>query len=113
MSRDGGVLAWVGGSGSSRRLWVHAIDQLQGRALDGTVEASSPFFSPDGEWVAFFTTTELKKIKISGGAERARSPQSTIAGGAAHGATTGPSFLRQASTYPCSGWQRAAGTPLR
>ena len=67
MSRDGSVLAWVGGSGSSRRLWVRAFDQLQGRALEGTEEASSPFFSPDGEWVAFFTTTELKKIKIAGG----------------------------------------------
>ena len=68
MSRDGRMVAWVGGSGSSRRLWVRAIDQLQGRALEGTEEASTPFFSPDGEWVAFFTTTELKKTKVAGGA---------------------------------------------
>jgi serine/threonine-protein kinase len=68
ISRDGRRLAWVGGSGSSRRLWIRDIDQLQGQALEGTEEASTPFFSPDGEWVAFFTTTELKKIKLAGGA---------------------------------------------
>jgi serine/threonine-protein kinase len=68
ISRDGRMFAWVGGSGSSRRLWIRAIDQLQGQALEGTEEASTPFFSPDGEWVAFFTTTELKKIKVAGGA---------------------------------------------
>ena len=67
MSRDGRMLAWVGGSGSARRLWVRALDQLEGRPLDGTEEASTPFFSPDGEWLGFFTTSSLKKIKISGG----------------------------------------------
>jgi len=68
MSRDGRMLAWVGGSGSARRLWIRAIDQLEGRPLDGTEGASTPFFSPDGEWLGFFMMTELKKIKISGGA---------------------------------------------
>jgi serine/threonine-protein kinase len=67
ISRDGRMLAWVGGSGSARRLWVRAFDQLEGRSLDGTEDASTPFFSPDGEWLGFFTTTSLKKIKISGG----------------------------------------------
>lgn len=68
MSRDGRTLAWVGGSGFARRLWVRAVGQLEAKPLAGTEEASTPFFSPDGEWLAFFTTTALKKVKISGGA---------------------------------------------
>ena len=68
LSRDGRMVAWVGGSGSSRRLWVRAIDQLQSRALEGTEEASTPFFSPHGEWVAFFTTTESQVDQVAGGA---------------------------------------------
>jgi serine/threonine-protein kinase len=46
---------------------VRAFDQLEGRPLDGTEEASTPFFSPDGQWLGFFTTTSLKKIRVSGG----------------------------------------------
>ena len=44
MSRDGRTIAWVGGTGSARRLWVRPVDQLDARALTGTEEASSPFF---------------------------------------------------------------------
>jgi serine/threonine-protein kinase len=85
MSRDGRTLAWVGGSGSARRLWVRAFDQLDGRPLDGTEEASTPFFSPDGEWLGFFTTTSLKKVKISGGAPIALTTVSDRGRGAAWG----------------------------
>ena len=46
MSRDGRMMAWVGGTGSARRLWVRPVDQLDAQALAGTEEASSPFFSP-------------------------------------------------------------------
>ena len=35
----------------------------------------SPRFSPDGEWVAFFTTTELKKIKVAGSGLLSRAMQ--------------------------------------
>jgi Tol biopolymer transport system component len=67
MSRDGRMMAWVGGTGSTRRLWLRAVAQLEAQALAGTEEALSPFFSPDGEWLGFFTPTVLKKIRISGG----------------------------------------------
>ena len=36
--------------------------------LTGTEGARQPFFSPDGEWVAFFSGGELKKVSIHGGA---------------------------------------------
>jgi eukaryotic-like serine/threonine-protein kinase len=67
LSRDGRTFAWIGGTGSGRRVWVRAMDQLDGRPLEGTEDASTPFFSPDGEWLGFFTATALKKVKVSGG----------------------------------------------
>ncbi len=38
------------------------------RSLGGTDGASSPFFSPDGQWVAFFADRKLKKVPVTGGA---------------------------------------------
>src|SRR5262249_49745195 len=34
----------------------------------GTEGASSPFFSPDGQWLTFFAGGKLKKISVTGGA---------------------------------------------
>ena len=55
------------------------------RALAGTEEASSPFFSPNGEWLGFFTPTALKKIRISGGALQTLAPVNSRPRGAAWG----------------------------
>jgi WD40-like Beta Propeller Repeat len=35
--------------------------------LTGTGGAFAPFFSPDGQWVAFFSQGKLKKISVEGG----------------------------------------------
>ena len=32
------------------------------------IQIAEAFFSPNSEWLGFFTTTALKKVKISGGA---------------------------------------------
>ena len=50
----------------TRRLHVRRLDRLEGRYLDGTTGASTPFFSPDGRWVAFFQD-QLKRISVDGG----------------------------------------------
>ena len=47
---------------------VLELDQLQADPLAGTEGAESPFFSPDGEWLAFFAGGRLKKIAVTGGA---------------------------------------------
>ena len=36
--------------------------------LPGTVGASQPFFSPDGQWIGFFAEGKLKKVAVTGGA---------------------------------------------
>jgi serine/threonine-protein kinase len=63
-SPDGGHLAYVG---PGRQLYVRAIDQLEARLLPSTEDSDSPFFSPDGEWIAYNGGTELKKVALSGG----------------------------------------------
>src|SRR5438128_2571283 len=40
----------------------------EGSPLSGTGGAQSPFFSPDGQWLAFFADGKLKKISVTGGA---------------------------------------------
>ena len=37
------------------------------RLLPGTEGSFNPFFSPDGQWIAFLTPTHLRKISIRGG----------------------------------------------
>jgi serine/threonine-protein kinase len=54
-SPDGRVLAFVGArDGSPQQLYIQRLDQSKAAALvPNSDEAEGPFFSPDGEWVAF------------------------------------------------------------
>jgi hypothetical protein len=49
-------------------LYVRRLDRLDAQVLAGTEGAAAPFFSPDGEWIAFFADGSLKKIPAIGGA---------------------------------------------
>jgi serine/threonine-protein kinase len=53
-----------------RRLAIRGLDQSQFVELAnaGHAFAFTPFFSPDGQWVAFFADDKLKKIAVQGGA---------------------------------------------
>ncbi len=53
---------------SEPALHFRRIDQSEGARLSGTGRARSPFFSPDGKWIAFATNSALKKVSINGGA---------------------------------------------
>jgi serine/threonine-protein kinase len=71
LSPDGNTLAFTGKTDSvaeGRQLFVRRLDQLQATALPGTEGAHGPFFSPDGRWLAFFTSDKLKKVPVTGGA---------------------------------------------
>jgi serine/threonine-protein kinase len=64
ISPDGTRLVYV----SHNRLLTRRLDQSQASELPGTEGAYAPFFSPDGQWVAFFGGGKLKKVSVSGGA---------------------------------------------
>ena len=68
LSPDGTTLVFVAQQAGQTRLFVRKLDQLQATALAGTEGAASPFFSPDGQWIAFFAGGQLKKISVTGGA---------------------------------------------
>src|SRR5262249_13505625 len=48
-------------------LFVRRLEQLIATALPSTEGATSPFFSADGAWIAFFADGKLKKIPRGGG----------------------------------------------
>jgi serine/threonine-protein kinase len=83
LSPDGSTLAYVAAvPGSARQLFVRALDSLDSRPLAGTEGAASPFFSPDGHWLAFFADGKLNKIPLTGGAPQALSDPAASLGGA-------------------------------
>jgi serine/threonine-protein kinase len=69
VSPDGAVIAFVGQktSGGRPQLYLRRLTQLQATPLSETDDAQSPFFSPDGQWIAFFADGHLKKIPVTGG----------------------------------------------
>jgi serine/threonine-protein kinase len=68
VSPDGSMLAFVSAKNGTPQIYIRRLGQLQASPLAGTSGALSPFFSPDGQWLAFFAEGKLKKISISGGA---------------------------------------------
>ena len=65
LSQDGRSLVYSGGD--PPRLYHRPLDQLDSIPIAGTEGSQSPFFSPDGEWVAFLAGTSLKKVPLQGG----------------------------------------------
>ena len=69
LSPDGALLAFVAQKAEALPLlYVRGLEELQARPLPGTEGARNPFFSPDGQWIAFFADRKLKKVAVTGGA---------------------------------------------
>jgi serine/threonine-protein kinase len=82
LSPDGKTLSYVGAkSGGPEHLYVRRISDLDAKAIPGTDGASTPFFSPDGQWIGFFAQGKLKKVSISGGAAQVLCDAPTGRGG--------------------------------
>jgi serine/threonine protein kinase/Tol biopolymer transport system component len=68
LSPDAKRLAFVAvTSNRQMMLWVRNLDDLATRALPGTEGATSPSWSPDGQYLAFIAAGSLKKMDIGGG----------------------------------------------
>jgi eukaryotic-like serine/threonine-protein kinase len=67
ISPDGSRIVYVARHAGIVRLYQRPLDQFDSAPIPGTEGAFNPFFSPDGEWVGFFTPTHLKKVALSGG----------------------------------------------
>jgi Tol biopolymer transport system component/predicted Ser/Thr protein kinase len=49
-------------------LAIRRLDESRFTPLAGTEDPASPFFSPDGQWIAFLGDGKLRKIPVQGGA---------------------------------------------
>jgi serine/threonine-protein kinase len=82
ISPDGTRLVFPVGDAGASRLAVQSLGQPNATPLAGTEGGSNPFFSPDGEWVAFGAGGKLKKISIHGGPPTMLCDSGAIYGGA-------------------------------
>ncbi len=48
-------------------LWVRDLDSETARPLSGTEDAAQPFWSPDSQFIGYFSNLKLRKIPVSGG----------------------------------------------
>jgi len=67
LAPDGRHLAFVtteAAAGST--LWIRSFDSVEPRRLPGTRGAATSFWSPDGQFLAFFAEGKLKKIDAAG-----------------------------------------------
>jgi Tol biopolymer transport system component len=68
ISPDGKLLVIPARNDSGEALlWVRSLDSLTARPLQGTQEASYPFWSPDSRFIGFFADGKVKKVEASGG----------------------------------------------
>jgi hypothetical protein len=78
---DGRVVAYVALHGRERMLVLRPLDAQSGQVLAGTEGASSPFFSPDGGSIGFFSTGKLRAVTISSSSIRAIADAANARGG--------------------------------
>ncbi len=69
LSPDGLLLVYVASTGpGTKQLFLRRLDQLDdAQPIAGTEGALDPFFSPDSQWIGFFTPGKLKKVAVLGG----------------------------------------------
>jgi serine/threonine-protein kinase len=68
VSPDGSRLAYVArGNNTPQQIYIRPLNSPDPNPLPGTEDAAHPFFSPDGEWLAFFTGNKLMKVPLRGG----------------------------------------------
>src|SRR4030095_9618753 len=64
---DGDTVVFTGIHQRAPALFRRPLGGRSAELIRGTERGNSPFFSPDGQWIGFFTRAELKKVPLSGG----------------------------------------------
>ena len=83
VSPDGRTVVFISNQDGTRRLYQRALNQFDAVPIQGTEGATDPVFSPDGQWVAFWTIPperRLKKVPLDGGPATTLSPVDSFAG---------------------------------
>ena len=66
LSPDGERFVYVGRARGNTQLFLREMNRFDAIPLAATEGAHGPFFSPDGDWVAFFAQGSLKKVRVTG-----------------------------------------------
>jgi Tol biopolymer transport system component len=66
LSPDGRLIVFGSAVEGVERLWVRPLGSTVGLPVAGTIARESPFWSPDGRFLAVFEKEKLKKISVSG-----------------------------------------------
>jgi len=84
VSPDGRLLALpAAGPDGRRMLWLRPLDDLHMTPIQGSQDATAPFWSPDSKYIGFFADRLLKKVPSAGGPVSAICPAEPMAGGGA------------------------------
>lgn len=109
LSPDGTRVAYVVHT-DHNQIYVRNLDNSEGSPLEGA-RGSTPFFSPDGQWIAFYSgDSKLKKVSVFGGA-----PVAICDAGAARGGSWGEDgtiVFTESYTMPLYRVSADGGTPV-
>ena len=111
ISPDGMTLAYVARDITGSHLFLRRLDEFETRRVPDTEDAFEPFFSHNGEWVGFFASGSLKKVRVTGG-----SPLTVTAAASGFGASWGTDdTILFAPSIGAGLWRVSAddGTPER
>ena len=67
ISRDGAMIAVATSEAGVDGLLIRRADERNFRVISGTEGATTPTFSPDGQWLAFSAGGEIKRVEVEGG----------------------------------------------
>ena len=81
ISPDGTLIVFIGVHEEKYALYIRELDSHEIRKISGTENGYDPFFSPNGQWLAFFAGNELKRVRLDGGAALTITEATNSAGG--------------------------------
>ena len=86
LSPDGRRIVYPArGPDGKQQLATRLLDQAQPALLPGTEGGADAFFSPDGQWIGFFSSGQMKKIPVQGGAPVVLATLASVGYGASWG----------------------------
>ena len=112
VSPDGETVVFTGIHQGAQALFRRALSGRSAELIRGTERGHSPFFSPDGQWIGFFTRAELKKVPLSGGTPVSLTPMPPITAGASWG-ENGQIVLARKFNGPLDVVPAAGGVPAK
>jgi eukaryotic-like serine/threonine-protein kinase len=96
-----------GSGGATTALYLRRMDQLAPERVAGGDEAMNPFFSPDGQWLGWFSRGVMRKVMLGGGAPVTICEVTSVYMGGAYWAPDGFIYFTPADLMrvPASGGQ--------